>query len=221
MENRLNRKLNTIANKLVKRAIQDPTINPKRYDERITAMYNEHIKSVYALGEKEIINFPKVELTQSPISDLRLEKIINERTFKASETTMNRLTGDVLPKIEEGIKEGRAYSKTATELRTEFTDMTKSDLQRISRTETHSVYNEAKQETMNLSEAVTGKSWVSSGLSNSREWHSDADGQTVAYDEPFIVMDEELMYPGDPSGSPENVINCACTMIPDIRYGRE
>jgi hypothetical protein len=37
-----------------------------------------------------------------------------------------------------------------------------------------------------------------------------ADGQVRKANEPFDVGGEELMYPRDPSGSPENTINCHC-----------
>jgi hypothetical protein len=33
-------------------------------------------------------------------------------------------------------------------------------------------------------------------------------------DEPFLVGGEELQYPRDPSGSPENTINCSCLLYP-------
>jgi uncharacterized protein with gpF-like domain len=45
-----------------------------------------------------------------------------------------------------------------------------------------------------------------------REEHWEASGQEVQYDEPFDVGGEELMYPGDPAGSPWNIYNCRCTM---------
>ena len=35
----------------------------------------------------------------------------------------------------------------------------------------------------------------------------------IPLDEPFVVDGEELMYPGDENGSPENVINCQCIQI--------
>lgn len=46
-----------------------------------------------------------------------------------------------------------------------------------------------------------------------RESHAEADGQTVEVDDSFIVDGEELEFPGDPNGSPENIINCHCTTI--------
>lgn len=66
--------------------------------------------------------------------------------------------------------------------------------------------------------------WEQSGVVEEREWlaalddrtrddHEDAHGQRVALDEPFEVGGEELDYPGDPSGSAENIINCRCSQI--------
>ena len=46
-----------------------------------------------------------------------------------------------------------------------------------------------------------------------RETHAAAEKQTVGIDEPFIVGGAELMFPGDPAGPPEEVINCHCVQI--------
>ena len=45
-----------------------------------------------------------------------------------------------------------------------------------------------------------------------RASHAAIDGQMVKDGEPFYVDGEELMFPGDPNGSPGNTINCHCTM---------
>jgi len=62
------------------------------------------------------------------------------------------------------------------------------------------------------------KMWVHTGaLGGSyqpRPSHMAASGQTVRFDEPFIVDGEKLMFPSDPNGSARNVINCGCVMIP-------
>ena len=39
----------------------------------------------------------------------------------------------------------------------------------------------------------------------------EQNGVTVPIDQPFP---NGLMYPGDPSGSPGEIINCRCDMIP-------
>lgn len=54
------------------------------------------------------------------------------------------------------------------------------------------------------------KRWVARDDSKTRIAHDRADGQTVFINQPFIVNMEPLMSPGDPNGSPGNVINCRC-----------
>lgn len=49
--------------------------------------------------------------------------------------------------------------------------------------------------------------------------HRQADGQTVKINENFLItgaggISESLAHPGDPSGSPGNVINCRCSTRP-------
>lgn len=54
------------------------------------------------------------------------------------------------------------------------------------------------------------KTWDARRDSATRAGHRNANGQTVAVSQPFIVAGEALMAPLDPSGSPDNVINCRC-----------
>lgn len=54
------------------------------------------------------------------------------------------------------------------------------------------------------------KTWNARDDSATRPGHARADGQTVPVNQPFIVNMEPLMMPGDPAGSPSNVINCRC-----------
>lgn len=54
------------------------------------------------------------------------------------------------------------------------------------------------------------KRWDSKDDSAVRPAHRLADGQVQFVSQPFVVAGESLMAPGDPSGSPWNVINCRC-----------
>lgn len=60
------------------------------------------------------------------------------------------------------------------------------------------------------------KTWNTVVDGNTRPEHAEADGQSVPIGDPFEVGGEDLMYPGDESGSPENTINCRCTVSYDI-----
>jgi uncharacterized protein with gpF-like domain len=63
-------------------------------------------------------------------------------------------------------------------------------------------------------EGVTKKQFLATQDDRTRDSHAIADGQIVGIDEPFNVGGEELQYPGDPSGSADNLCNCRCTVLP-------
>lgn len=54
------------------------------------------------------------------------------------------------------------------------------------------------------------KEWRAQADNRVRDDHADAHGQQKRVHLAFDVGGEKLMYPGDPSGSPENIINCRC-----------
>ena len=58
------------------------------------------------------------------------------------------------------------------------------------------------------------KQWIATLDDRTRPAHRLAQGQIRGWDEPFEVDDEELWYPRDPGGSPENTINCRCVLAP-------
>lgn len=57
------------------------------------------------------------------------------------------------------------------------------------------------------------KRWDSKEDSAVRPAHRLADGQVQFVTQPFVVAGEALVVPGDPAGSPWNVINCRCKPI--------
>lgn len=56
------------------------------------------------------------------------------------------------------------------------------------------------------------KRWLDSDDSRVRPEHRDADGQQVPIEQPFRVGESLLMFPGDPTGAPHDVINCRCSI---------
>lgn len=60
--------------------------------------------------------------------------------------------------------------------------------------------------------------WDATGDRRTRFSHALADGQSVGFSEAFEVGGRRMMYPGDPQGGPENVINCRCAVKIRIDY---
>lgn len=83
----------------------------------------------------------------------------------------------------------------------------------IAQTETHSAWNAGSLETAKESDLELNKVWDSTNDDRTREDHDAANGQAVGLDETFDVGGENLEFPGDPSGSGEQIINCRCTMV--------
>ena len=114
--------------------------------------------------------------------------------------------------INGGISEGQSKEEIADSLVSTFDDMSEGNVRTIAMTETTGAFNYASNEIANdMMPGGSTKVWnTTSG--NPRPWHEEADGQEVPIDEPFDVDGEDLMYPGDPDGSAENIINCMCVV---------
>jgi len=118
--------------------------------------------------------------------------------------------------LETGFKEGTSIEKMTDEIRGVFNNLAKYEAKRIAMTETSVAFGFARDAAMR-SAGVEQKMWLSSHGETVRPAHAAAEddyGESpIPIDEPFVVDGEKLMYPGDPNGSAENVINCHCVSI--------
>jgi SPP1 gp7 family putative phage head morphogenesis protein len=83
----------------------------------------------------------------------------------------------------------------------------------IARTETHqaAMYGSEKAaDALDIPEMR--KTWIAVEDERTRPEHAAANDQRVDMDDTFLVGGEALERPGDPDGSPENVIGCRCVM---------
>jgi uncharacterized protein with gpF-like domain len=60
------------------------------------------------------------------------------------------------------------------------------------------------------------KRWLATEDHRTRPDHVEADGQVVPFSQPFIIGGFPMMYPHDPAGPPQEVINCRCTPLLEI-----
>lgn len=89
----------------------------------------------------------------------------------------------------------------------------------MTRTETMTALNAGAFQGALTEQEATGvkwsKRWQSTHDQRVRHTHKDADGQLRPLTKTFRVGESRLQFPGDPTGTPEEVINCRCS----ARYG--
>lgn len=134
------------------------------------------------------------------INDTTKKKLVKKlKSILAEEENLNLSEQQLKRKLLEGAKE---VKEDLSEVRAKM----------IARTETGASINcgqviSAKQY------GATKKEWIASYDDRTRDAHLYTSGLVVGIDESFDVGGEQLLYPLDPSGSPENVINCRCTVL--------
>lgn len=121
-----------------------------------------------------------------------------------------RLVNDI---INRGLIEGIGTDVIARRLMAEFDQWTTVRAKRIALTEATAAF-EAGSLDRQRDGGMVARMWISARLATTRPAHFEADGQERGIDEPFTVMGESLMHPGDPAGSAANIINCYCTTLP-------
>lgn len=101
-------------------------------------------------------------------------------------------------------------------LRQKFGQYSKSQAERLVRTEATNAANYATLESATdmFGQDNLQKEWMTSVDGRERPAHRGADGQIVDFKERFNVGGELLFNPGDPAGSAKNVVNCRCSTAP-------
>ena len=146
---------------------------------------------------------------------------IRRRIALVTETTRNQ----IIAQITKGQEEGLSVEEIAKLITEQLPRISRIRGALIARTETHGAANFGANEAAKATGLVLRKEWVSAHDHRTRDFmepiaefsHRAADGQTVDMDQPFRILKrdgttEALMFPGDPVGSPGNVINCRCSV---------
>jgi hypothetical protein len=107
-----------------------------------------------------------------------------------------------------------SISDTATAITTAMATAAPVRARLIATTELAAVSNGGAVAATKIVANATGDTyWKRWAVAPGAEWprHEDVpelDGQVRALDAPFDVDGEQMMYPGDPAGTPENVCRC-------------
>lgn len=120
--------------------------------------------------------------------------------------------------IEQGLSIQEMTAKITTEFRNEWGKFAMYRSLRIVKTEILSASNLGAMIGAESTGIPMDKIWMAGGA-NIRDYdngspfsHVAADGEQVDMNDKFIKSGEPMDYPGDPNGSPGNVINCKCAV---------
>lgn len=203
-------RLDKLSNQLAQTALEANALAQKMIDGEMVNVYEINYNDT-----AKILKF-------TPIDHTAIKKILTKEENPFNLVTgltdkvglRNKLKGELMS----GLLKGESIPKIAKRIKT-LTEKNLRDSVRIARTETTRVANGAKEDILHEGQRLgfkMKKKWIATTDGRVREDHLAMDGVIVNEDEPFIMPNgDKLMFPGDISlgASPENVINCRCTMI--------
>lgn len=147
----------------------------------------------------------------------KLQEWASTRALANARSIADTDIDDVRGAIQSGLDSGSGISEIASVIR-QVTDLTVHRARTVARTETHAAatygaIEEARQTSEEIGIRLV-KEWLPTLDARTRPEHAAmASAGAIPLDQEFNVGGEYLDRPGDPSGSPENVINCRCAII--------
>lgn len=133
--------------------------------------------------------------------------------------------GLIVAEIERGIREGSGIPEVTREVQRILTSTGSERWQNrartVARTETigavnAGVFRAAVLDAQDRGDPAPFKVWLSTDDARTRETHKAADKQRTLLSSPFQVGGAQLLFPGDPRGPAQEVINCRCSLLPVI-----
>lgn len=131
----------------------------------------------------------------------------------------------IVAEVERGIREGASVQEIGRRVDVLLTatgsERWPNRAVTVARTETlgavnAGVYRSAVLDAEERGDPAPFKVWLSTEDKRTRPTHVAADKQRTLMSEPFRVGGAPLLFPGDPRGPAQEVINCRCTMLPVV-----
>ncbi len=177
-------------------------------DGFIGAMYQMHAQDVPII----------VPIDQgAEVQAIQLETKLKNPLYEALAGGMDGMKKAIQSELTRGIAMGLGWDEIARNL----SNTTKAPLahaKTIARTEGHRIQEKAAYDAFQKAKsrgADVLKQWDSTLDGKTRDSHRRVDGELREDEKKFS---NGLLYPGDPDGEAEEVVNCRCTMLPRARW---
>ena len=146
----------------------------------------------------------------------KAEQDLLNRTFRASQNTLNRVDNQLNQIISDGYREGKGINQVANDITKRFDQLADWEARRIARTEINTSHNQATRDQYK-EDGVEYTQWIAANDDRTRDSHVEVDGEIIPIDGKYS---NGLAFPGDTSGPIEEWINCRCSNAPFvIPYG--
>jgi HK97 family phage portal protein len=166
---------------------------------------------VYASRGPDAMEQAGVEGSLFDLDDPRVQAFVRDNAYRNGKRITGTLAGKVRDLLSEHAVDGRSIQELADDLIDLCGELRRSHALTIARTETVRAYNASSIEGWRQSGIVAKSAWLTAQDDAVRDSHAALDGETVTLGAPFS---NGLQFPGDPSGPPEETINCRCTLEP-------
>jgi hypothetical protein len=196
------------------------TATARRALERLFEPHAEPFRTTFADLYKDSARAGRATTAQRydlDLSDELADRLVRELQNLADETAdavSERMTDDIAEALQEAYADGLAIPELERILAEEvFPEMRSWESERIARTE--GTTGAARGALSGIRDAgAPRKQWLAEDDTRTRTAHREADGQVVPVGSTFTVNGEAAQFPGDPSLSPANRINCRCNLAP-------
>lgn len=174
------------------------------------------------VGQKSAEEDIWMSIFQRKMQNLVSGKEYAERIVTITNTTRERINKTLQDILTEGELNGYGISTLRTNLKDaigkNFRGNAMARAKVIAQTEMISASNQASTYAADATGLEYRKFWSTSHLQGIRPSHMDAEQDSIA--KGGLKKDERfsngLLYPGDPAGSAEEIINCRCTVLHEI-----
>lgn len=154
---------------------------------------------------------------EAMVRAVQLESKISKGLYTRLGEDVALLKQKITAQVSRGIATGMTFAQVAKQLKNE-SRIGFNRAVRITRTEGHRIQTTATMDAMRAAKEKgcdVLKQWDATLDTRTRESHQAVDGEIRELDKPFS---NGLMYAGDPSGRPEEVINCRCAVLQRARW---
>lgn len=189
----------------------------KTVNEYLNGCYNKAFTgNMYVLHGEGIPLIVPID-QEKVVRAVQINSKINKGLYSRLGEDVDLLNRKITAQISRGVATGMSYSQMAQQL-AGYTKIGYNNAVRITRTEGHRIQQESTMDACYAARergADVVKQWDATMDANTRESHQMVDGEVRALDEKFS---NGLMYPGDPSGSAAEVINCRCVLLQRAKW---